>query len=373
MSDWMLISFSMNAPISNPNNSERHADRPPKVSVVVVNWNGRRFLTDCLSSLDRTEYPPDKLEIILVDNASTDDSAAWTAGQFPRVQIIRNATNLGFARGNNQGIGLALDSGADYAVVLNYDTVVEPSWLNELVQTAESDSRIGSVQSLVLLHQEPERINTSGNQLQYLGFGYCGQYCSNRKEVDSRIKDIAYGSGTAVLYHLSALRTVGLFDEDLFMYHEDLDLGWRLRLAGYRNVIAPESVVYHKYSFSRNPSKFFYLERNRQIVLMKNYRLWTLILLLVPLVAMEIGLLAYSLIGGWFTQKLAGYGSAFRQLADTLRKRRQVQTIRKVSDRSVAKTMTSTIEFEGITNPLLKWIVNPLLTAYWYVIKLFIF
>lgn len=358
--------------ISNPNNTDA-ALHQPKVGVVVVNWNGRRFLADCLSSLVRSDYPTEQLEIILVDNASTDGSADWAEQNFKSIKVIRDETNLGFAAGNNQGIRWALDQGAEFVVVLNYDTVVEPGWLIELVRAAESDRRIGSVQSLVLLHGDPQLVNTSGNQLHYLGFGYCGQYRSKRQAVDDRIKDIAYGSGTAVLYRAAALRAVGLFDEDLFMYHEDLDLGWRLRLAGYRNVIAPQSIVYHKYSFSRNPKKFFYLERNRQIVLLKNYRLWTLCLLIPPLVVMEVGLLAYSLVGRWFIQKLAGYDSAFKQLANTLRKRRQVQGLRKASDRTVVKSMTSTIEFEGITNPILKWIVNPMLTVYWYVIKWLIF
>ena len=342
---------------------------PPKVGVIVVNWNGRRFLADCLTSVTRTDYPPERLRLILVDNASTDGSADWAEQHFRSIEVIRNNANLGFAAGNNLGIKRAMAAGAEFVVVLNYDTVVEPNWLNELVQAAGSDNSIGSVQSLVLLHDEPGLVNTSGNQLHYLGFGFCGQYRSDRNEVSGQIKEIAYASGTAVLYRTAALQAVGLFDEDLFMYHEDLDLGWRLRLAGYLNVLAPRSVVYHKYSFSRNPGKFFWMERNRQIVLLKNCRLRTLWLIGLPWLIMELGLPGYALINGWFGWKIKSTWAAWACVFSTLKKRRQIQTLRRSADRSISRVMTTRIEFEGIDNPILNRLVNPLLAVYWQLIK----
>ncbi|MDD5342166.1 MAG: glycosyltransferase family 2 protein [Patescibacteria group bacterium] len=355
----------MNDSVINPNNL-------PPVAVIIVNWNGLSFLPDCLGSLTKTDYPTECWRIILIDNDSSDGSKEWIQKHYPQITIVSNRQNLGFAKANNQGAGWAIEHGFKYVVFLNYDTTVEPAWLKELVAQAESENLIGSVQAKILLFNDKTKINTLGNKLQYLGFGYCGDYLKDEQTAPTQSQQIAYPSGAAMLVKCEVLAKVGLFDEDLFMYHEDLDLGWRIWLAGYRVVNAPRSHVYHKYGFSRNPKKLFYLERNRHLVILKNYSLKTLILLSPAVALMEIGMLGYSLVSGWFIPKLRSYGDIFRELRRTLAKRKNIQSRRLITDREFARHLSTGISFEEFRSPLVRWILNPLLWLYWKIIYLFI-
>ncbi|MFA6197925.1 MAG: glycosyltransferase family 2 protein [Patescibacteria group bacterium] len=341
----------------------------PKIAVILVNWNGQTYLPDCLRSLAVTKYPADRWQIVMIDNHSTDASVLFAKSEFPNVVVIENSTNLGFSAANNQGIRWALEHGFEVVVLLNYDTTVAPDWLMELAIQSQSDPKIGAVQAKILLHDHPEQINTVGNKLQYLGFGYSGNYLEVDSPAFDQPKEIAYPSGAAFLLTKAAVERVGVLDEDLFMYHEDLDLGWRLWLAGFKVTNAPKSRVFHKYNFSRNPKKFYYMERNRFIVLAKNYSIKTLLLILLPLIIMELGMLGYAAVTGWLGYKLKSYFDALVALPHTLKKRRGIQSTRRVTDREFVHLLSTGVVFGEINNPLLRWIVNPLLTVYWFCIR----
>jgi GT2 family glycosyltransferase len=186
---------------------------------------------------------------------------------------------------------------------------------------------------------------------------------------------IAYCSGAGVLLRASALKEIGLFDEELFLYHEDLDLGWRFRLAGYENVLAPNSVVYHKYEFSRSIAKWYWMERNRFLVLAKNYHVATLVLILPALIIMEFGLLAFSFRSGWWREKLKGYAYLARPHSwRTLRrKRREVQHRRCVSEKEIVRFFTGTVASQEVMNPILRYFANPIFQAYWNIVRRVIF
>jgi GT2 family glycosyltransferase len=334
------------------------SDRKPIISVIIVNFNGRLDLEECLPSVLRQNYS--NFEVILVDNNSSDDSVGFVRTNYPYVKIIQNNKNYGYAKGNN--IAFQATSGK-YVVVLNPDTVVEENWLIELVRVMEKNPRASACQSKILLYDQPDTINTDGNMVNFLGFAWAG----NHKKKDLReneIKNVAYPSGCSMIIRRSILDEVGLFDEDLFMYHDDLDLGIRMRLQGYNILCNPKSVVYHKYTFMTNKRKLYFLERNRWVILIKIYEKRTLLVFLPALLFMECGLLAVSIKDGWFHEKVSSYEYLFKNLGLIKAKRAIIQKARKKGDQELLKIMSPVIDFEEIDNPILSKFVNPILSLY---------
>ncbi|MFC1612829.1 glycosyltransferase family 2 protein [Patescibacteria group bacterium] len=374
----------------------------PKTAVVILNWNGMKYLPDCLGTLVKQDYPKNDCKFILVDNGSTDDSVKYCEDNFPEIKIIKNDKNDGFCKGNNIGMRYALDNGYDYVVLLNQDTAVEQNWLSELVKVAESDKRIGAVQSLMLqylahhpLTPSSERrgackttgnvslkngdfiVNSEGNELHFLGFGFCK---GNGKKFEIRnskfeIPSITYASCASALFRANVLRQTGLLDEEYFLYHEDTDLSFKVKMAGYKVVIAKQSIMYHKYEFSRSIKKFYYMERNRYRILMTYYKWRTLLLIFPACLAMEIGMWLFAFKSGWAKEKLRAYGYIInpKNLADILKKRRQIQKTRKISDREFTNSFVGKIMYQEIDNPLLRYVANPIFNLYWFLVKNLIF
>jgi GT2 family glycosyltransferase len=185
------------------------------------------------------------------------------------------------------------------------------------------------------------------------------------------VREVGYASGASLICRATALRHVGTFDPVYFMYHEDSDLSWRCRLAGYEVLVAPRAVVHHDYDFGRNPDKLFYIERNRLINLLTHYRRRTLLLLAPALCAFEVVMLAHALWTGWFWKRLSVYGYFLRRAtwAYLRHKRRQVQSLRCVSDREVAKHLTGTVQFAALDSLPLRYVVNPIFRVYWWAVR----
>jgi GT2 family glycosyltransferase len=339
--------------------------------VVVVTYDSAAFLDDCFGSLRRVDSTGVDLQVIAVDNGSRDTTVPLLRERFPEVEVVENGRNLGFAAGNNVGIRLALERGADLVYLLNPDTEVTPSFLREAVAVASARPEAGAVQSLLLLAAERHLVNTAGNAAHFLGLGYCTMYREPAASVPDAPAEIAFASGAGMLLRAQALREAGLFDEELFLYHEDFDLGWRLRLAGWTAFLAPRSIVFHKYEFSRNPEKLFLLERNRALVLLKNLRTRNLVLLAPALLAGELGLAVVALRGGWFRQK----ARAWRHLLGPgarrhVRAGRAAQgAIRRVDDAEIVRHWTGEVVFEGLAGPWLERVANPVLRGVWRVLR----
>lgn len=348
-----------------------HSITVHKITVIIVTYNSSRFIDGCFTALAQMDRTGLDVEIVVVDNASKDDSLA-KLNAYPWATVIVSEKNLGFSGGNNLAMQRAMDAGADYVYLLNHDTEVTPSFLVEAVKDAEVDPKIGAAQSLLLLHPDKELINSTGNAIHFLGFGYCLDYRKPYKEWKVPVrKEIAYPSGAGVLFRVDVLRKVGLLDEQLFLYHEDLDLGWRIRLAGYDVLLAPRSIVYHKYEFSRSISKYYFMERNRYLVFMKNLRPWTLAILAIPLFVSEFALLLASFRSGWWREKLKVYVYFFhldswKKLA---RERRVIQSQRVLSDREIVRLFQSTINYQEVAGPFTKYVANPLMTIAWVVMR----
>ena len=345
-----------------------------KIAIILPTYNGKSFLPDCLKSLDNQDYPQDLLTIIVVDDNSQDGTVEYLQENYPQIKIISNQKNRGFAAVNNQGHLLAQKYNPDYLVLLNQDTIVEPNWLKSLIGTMLSEENIAIVQPKILLHPETKLINSFGNSIHFLGFGFCNYYRHADDLPASHPFELPYASGAACLIDIKALDKVGLFDDRFFMYHEDVDLGWRLRLAGHKIMFDPLAVVYHKYNYSKAVYKFYHMDRNRWIVMLQNYHWATLLLFAPMLIVMEAGIFLFSIKNGWFKEKIRGWWWIFNNLKGIMTRRAEIQSkIRRVKDRKIVSLYVGSIKFQDVDNALLKYLVNPLTELYFMVAKGIIF
>ncbi len=341
----------------------------PAVTVLLVTYDGTRHLERLWSGLHGQSYPAERWRLIVVENGPEQLAARWFAERAPGVSVLVPGTNTGYAGGNALGMQQALAGGADYVVVVTQDTYLEPDALAALVDVAEAHPAAGAVQPK-LLRTEPDGrvvIHSRGNALHYLGVGFVGG--DGEPDRPLAVQPIAYASGAAVLYRAAALRAVGTFDPALFMYHEDSDLGWRLRLAGWECLLAPAAVVHHDYDFARPAwkRKWHYVERNRLINVLTHYRAATLALLAPALLAFEpVGLL-YAARRGWLGERLAVYGffarpASWRYL---VAKRRAVQALRRRRDRDLVPFLSARFAFGPVATAAVRWVLDPVFAAYW--------
>jgi GT2 family glycosyltransferase len=249
------------------------------LSVVIVNWNSCEDLRKCLDSL-RTQTHRE-LEIIVVDNGSIDDSVVMMREGFPEVSVIEARENLGFAEGCNRGIAA---SHGPWVAMLNNDTIADPRWAEALIMAAErAPENFGMLQSLLLFLTRPDEINSTGIVLTRAARGYDRDGATPRSNLRGADEIFCPTAGAAA-YRRSMLDEVrlpdGWFDRNYFMYYEDLDLGWRCRLAGYSAWFVPESFVLHKNHGSSERHGHSWLEViqriNRLRTLLKNgsVRFW---------------------------------------------------------------------------------------------------
>ena len=213
----------------------------PSVSVIVLNYNGRPDLGPCLESLARLDYPRDMIEIIVVDNASIDGSADWVRETHPGVRLIVNPNNLGFAGGIQSGV---LAATGEYLAFLNADMRVDPAWLQALVETVRREPGVVCAGSLIL-DWEGSHIDYAGRPQDALNL--CPEPPTEAAQLLRTGGDIPllFASGGAMLIERGVFLAQGGFDPDYFLYHEDVDLGWRLWISGYRVIRSTASIAYH--------------------------------------------------------------------------------------------------------------------------------
>jgi GT2 family glycosyltransferase len=315
----------------------------PLISAVILNWNGKEYLSACIQSVREQTYP--NMEIILVDNASTDGSVEYIKNLFPNLHIIINRKNLGYGGGNNRGIEKAKGK---YIFVLNSDTEIEKECVERLWKCMETDQGIGVTTPKILLHDRRDIIDAAGLTIYQDGLSIGRGRLENQEKYNQR-EEVFSGSGCASLFRKEMLEEIGLFDEDFFAYAEDTDLGWRTRLAGWKAYYVPEAIVYHHHSKkfgTYSSTKAFLVERNRIWVAWKNFPLP--ILYLWPFYTLwryfyqGIGALIRRGASGKFAQEssslllisivLKAFLSGFRGLPTILKKRKEVQSKKRISD-----------------------------------------
>jgi len=243
----------------------------PSVTVIVLNYNGLEHLEPCFVSLQALDYPRDKLELMLADNASADDSVSFVQRHFPEVRIVRHDRNYGFSKGNNMA---AWRAQGQYVAFLNNDMRVDHAWLKELVKPLRPEEGIVCTTSMIL-DWEGQRIDYAGMVLSFCGHAWqigCGEPVSKQYRQD---RPVLAPCGGAMLIDRKVFLRSGGFDEDHFAYFEDTDLGWRLWVMGYSVTFTSRSVVYHRgHGFWRAihmGRKLVLYERNALRSLIKNY------------------------------------------------------------------------------------------------------
>lgn len=340
------------------------------VYIVILTWNGLKYLPRLFKSLASLNYPAEKINFVVVDSGSIDGGVEFLQNlQWTNLHLVKLEKNLGFVGGNNIGMQYALDQGAEYLVLLNQDTEVEPDFLFELVRVAKDDKKNGVVQPLILYYQNRNKINSWGNELHYLGYGFTG---GNHEDVfNFKNREITYASAAAVLYKAEMLKKIGLFDENIGSYHEDSDICLRGRLCDYKTMLASEAIVYHDYSFptTKNKNRYFLMEKNRLYISLKFYKLKTLFLIWPMLLFMDLGQLYFALKSGYFWQWLKVHFWFLINIKSWLKARQETQRLRKISDIELTKNFVSEIKFQEIGNFLLDKIANPVMKLYWQWIK----
>lgn len=303
-----------------------------KVSVIILTWNGRAYLKECLDSLAAQTFRD--FETILVDNGSCDGTADYIRNEFSWVRLLVLPENVGFAEGNNQGLAVAQ---GDYIVALNNDTKVAPDFLEELVTVANSDSRIGMVAAKMRNFYKPELIDAVGLKISVNGLGYnigvgetdCGQYDAI---------PVFGPCGGAALYRRSMVEEIGFFDAEFFAYYEDFDLAWRASLAGWQCELAPKSLVWHIQSATGGEGsafKTYHTHRNKWFVIIKNWPLAVVVRFLPLLLLTDGAALLLAALRGKILPAVRARVDVFLTIRMLLRKRHTVMSRRAVSNSQI--------------------------------------
>lgn len=352
----------------------RAAPMPQKTAIILVNYQdyARRFLEACRDSIREQAYPPELIKVYIVDNATSAESRLFLETQYPEAHIIPRRDG-NYAAANNAGIQQAWEDSCQYFVIANMDTVFERNWLAELVTALETEATVGIVQSKILLYpqsreeQRRPNIYSLGGIIHFLGFGLNQGYREPDREVEGWPEISGFACGCSLIVKREVIQAIKGYNEEYYMYHDDLELGWKARLAGYKILLAPKSVVYHKYEVARSLHMSYYLDRNRYLSVFTFYRLSTLLLILPALLAMDVAVLGYWLVTGRLREKLKVYAyflkrSTWRKIR---RARAGVNRLRRLPEKEIIKNFGGKIEFQEISNTLLELVVNPLLDRYW--------
>jgi GT2 family glycosyltransferase len=337
-----------------------------QTSVVVVAYNAGHFLQDCIASIVTSEPG---VEVIVVDNGSTDGAVEQVQARFPGVRTVWNDRNGGFGAGSNRGAAAAQGS---FLVFLNPDAVVTDGWLEALVRPLAEDPAIGLVTPKVLLRDNPDRINVAGLEVHLSGITLCRGLGAPRAAFDEAA-EVAAASGVAVAVRRDVFEALGGFDEDFFLYMEDVDISVRVWLAGYRCLYVPQAVALHDYALTVDRRKTFYVERGRYLMLLKAFRQQTL-LSLVPAL-----LLAEMITWGWLLwrnpaatlQKLEAYRWVLAHRAQIVQKRRSVQAQRRRPDGVFLNRCQWRLGFDQLAGPRMAQaagaVFGPLLRGAWQI------
>lgn len=322
-------------------------------SAIVVSYADPAATRWAVESLMRQTRPP--VEVIVVDNHPASPMQAAAAGWDAPVTIVAPDANLGFAGGANAG---AQHARGDWLFFLNPDAVADPQCIERMIGAADDRTAIVGAQVLM---PGGERVNAGLNPVHISGLSWSGGYLEPRQAGPAR--DAAAVSGAAFVVRRRAWTELGGLSARFFLYHEDVDLAWRARLAGWRVRYCPDATVVHDYEFDKGVEKWFWLERNRTWTVLTNYAGGTLLLLMPLLLATEAAIVARAAREGWLAQKVRAYVAVARSLRWLWRRRRQVQATRVTPDALILENFAGTMATPAFESGLLD-VANPWMERY---------
>ena len=351
---------------------------PKKVGIILINYQdyANKYLAPLRDALRRQDYPAESVQIYIIDNASTVESLSFLKTNYPEALILPR-TDGNYAAAGNLGFKQSQQDACDYVVMVNMDTEMPAAWLSELVKALEENFQAGLAQSKILLYPRNEdektkpKINSLGNIIHFLGFGFTDGYGEEDREIAGYPEIKGYASGCSFIIRREVLEKISGYNEEYYMYHDDLELSLKAKLAGYQIILAPRSVIYHKYEFSRSVKMLYYMERNRYLTIFTFYPTYFFILIGLPGIIMDLGMLGYSLVNGWFKSEIKIYAYFFQEgtYVKMRAERRRIKQFKVVPFSTIAQNFSGRIEFQEIANPILKYLVNPLFDLYWQLVK----
>jgi GT2 family glycosyltransferase len=331
----------------------------PLVTAVILAWGDEPVLEESVEAVLASEEID--ADVVLVDNGCTSDAVIRLRTR-PGVTVVEPGRNLGFAGGCNLG---AQHARGTFLAFVNGDAVVTPTALRRMVDLV--DDTVGLVTASLRLYDEPEVMNSAGNPVHYLGLSWAGGLGQPATDFASAT-DVSSASGAATVCRRDRFAELGGFCEPMFAYCEDTELSLRCWQRGWRVVYAPDAVVLHRYEFSRNPRKFYLLERNRLFLLLTVFSGRLLAVVAGPMLALELAMLAVAVKDGWARQKVAGWGWLLTHMGVVRARRREVQAARTVPDSALVPLLTGDVSpnAPGLSvPPILRWISR----AYWSLVR----
>jgi GT2 family glycosyltransferase len=336
-----------------------HTDKPCRATVIIVTYNAAEHIRDCLRSV--LDTLPVDCEFLVVDNASDDGTLEAIQAAYPTVRVIAAGGNRGFGAGCNLG---ARQAQGRSLIFLNPDTTVQPGWVEGLDAALRRHPRVGLVTGLVLLKSEPAQINACGLDIHISGLSLTHGLGAAASEFQHP-QEVAAVSGALFAIEAELFHALGGFDEDMFLYMEDVDLSWRARLAGWNVIYAPDSVVLHDYKLKLGRNRMFHQERNRYLMLLKSLRWRTQVMLLPAFLFAELITWGFVLAKRLrASEKIAAYLWIVTHWSTIMAKRRDTQALRTVGDRELLRHTVSSLAFHQVSNPtsaaVTRVVFNPL-------------
>ncbi len=339
-------------------------DTTPVASIITVSMNHLQRLEAYLPSVMRSAG---SFELIISDNGSADGSLDCIRTQYQDVIVLENGENLGFAEACNRGAMLAR---GDYLVFINPDTTVEPGWLLALLEPFD-DPQVGLVTSKILLMESPDQINTCGNVIHISGIAQCRGLHQPRSEYGV-LEEVDAVSGAAFAVRRSTFEALGGFDPDFFLYVEETDLSVRARLAGWKCIYQPASIVYHDYHLKFGPHKIFQQERNRYLTILKNFSWGTILALLPAFLLAEVVTWGFCMLTrdkNNLRNKIDAYLWILSNWSMIRAKHHAVQSLRRMRDRTIVSRCSYAINFRQVTHLHLAQVSEALFNTTFAVLK----
>lgn len=336
------------------------------LTVVLLAYGEEPYLADAVRAvLDSRDGRGQRLdlEVVLVDNGAS-PQAMSSVVDLARVRVLTPEENTGFAGGCNLG---AAGAGGKYLALVNSDAVVSETALDRLVAVA-AESGVGIATSSLRVAEDPDTINSAGNPLHLTGLVWAGSHGQPASEHRDR-RRVACASGAALVLRRSLWEELDGFAPEYFAYHEDTELSVRCWQRGLSVVYVPDAMVLHHYEFSRSPLKLYLVERNRLVLLATAYSGRLLLVLSPLLLGFEVAVAFASIAGGWWSQKWAGYRWIASHLGWIRRRRAQLQSERRISDRELAGLFNSRLDATNVDIPRVMSVLNPVVAAYWSVAR----